>query len=107
MAAQSCNDADFETEAIKAEGPVLVDFWAPWCGPCKVMSPVIDALANEYCGRVKVLKVNVDEAPNAAARFGVAAIPNIMVIESGAVVARLTGVRPKQALVDALTPHLK
>ncbi len=107
MAARSCDDANFETEALQADVPVLVDFWAPWCGPCKAMSPIVEAIAEEYAGRVKVLKVNVEDAPEAAARFGVSSIPNIMVLQGGTVKVRLTGVRPKKAMVDAITPYLR
>jgi thioredoxin 1 len=106
MAARSCDDANFETEALEGDVPVLVDFWAPWCGPCKAMSPIVEAIAEEYAGRVKVLKVNVEDAPKAAARFGVSSIPNIMILQGGAVKVRLAGVRPKQAMVDAFTPYL-
>ena len=106
MSAIDCNDADFTSEVPEAKGPVLVDFWAPWCGPCKAMSPTIEEIAVEYAGRLKVLKVNVDDAPQAAAKFGVGSIPNFTVFEGGQVKTQLEGVRPKQALVDAFTPHL-
>lgn len=100
------NDANFITEVLESDQPVLIDFWAPWCGPCKAMSTIVDEIADEYGGEVKVLKVNVDDAPQAAARFGDSSIPNFTVVKDGEVKAQLAGVRPKQVLVDAFKPHL-
>ena len=102
----SVTDTNFEAEVLHADRPVLIDFWAPWCGPCKAMSPIVDEIADEYGGEVKVLKVNVDDAPQAAVRFGVSSIPNFTVVKDGDVKAQLAGVRPKQVLVDAFKPHL-
>ena len=106
MTAMHCNDANFETEVIQSHLPVLVDFWAPWCGPCKAMSPIVDEIAGEFGGRVKVVKADVGAAPKAAAMFGVSSIPNFLVIAGGQVKAQLPGVRPKQALIDAVSAHV-
>jgi len=105
MSAIAVNDANFQSEVLESDLPVLVDFWAPWCGPCKAMSPVVDAIAQEYAGNVKVVKVDVDEAPRAAANYGVVSIPTFLVIQAGKVKNQFTGVRPKQALVDAIKPY--
>ena len=106
MSTTACNDATFDSEALQSELPVLIDFWAPWCGPCRALSPIVDEIAREYDGRLKVVKVDVHQAPRAAARFGVSSIPNVVVIHKGAVKAQLPGLRTKQSLVDAVEPYL-
>ncbi len=95
---QAVNDTTFETEVLKATGPVLVDFWAEWCGPCKQLSPVIDELANELSGKVKVVKVNIDEAPNAPTKYGVRGIPTLILFKDGKVVDSRVGGAPKGQL---------
>ena len=107
MSAIACDDAKFDSEVLGSDLPVLVDFWAPWCGPCKAMSPVVDALADEYRGKLKVVKLQVEDAPQAAAQYGVTAIPSFMVVHDGEVKTQFTGARPKQILVDAFKPYLK
>ena len=102
----SVTDANFDAEVMHADQPVLIDFWAPWCGPCKAMSPVVTEIADEFGDEVKVIKVNIDDAPKAATQFGVSSIPNLTIVKDGQVKAQLTGARPKQALVNALQPHL-
>jgi thioredoxin 1 len=95
-------DNNFESEVLKSSEPVLVDFWAPWCGPCRMIAPVVEELAGEYAGSVKVGKLNIDDSPNAAMNYGVSSIPTIMVFKGGEVVDRFVGVQPKSKLQQAL-----
>jgi thioredoxin 1 len=95
-------DENFDTEVLQAEGAVLVDFWAPWCGPCRQIAPVIDELANENPG-VKIGKVNIDDNPGAAERFGVSSIPTLLVFRNGEVTESFVGVRPKSQLQKAIS----
>ena len=92
-------DNNFEHEVIEAEGKVLVDFWAPWCGPCRMMGPVIDEIAAEYGTSLKVGKLNVDENPNTASKYGVMSIPTLLVFENGEVANKMVGFRPKKDLL--------
>jgi thioredoxin 1 len=101
--AQAVNDTNFEAEVLKADGPVLVDFWAEWCGPCKQLSPVIDELAKDLSGKVKVVKINIDEAPNAPTKYGVRGIPTLMIFKGGQVVDTRVGGAPKGQLQDWIT----
>ena len=91
-----------QSEVLESETPALVDFWADWCGPCHQIAPVLRELAGEFEGRVTVAKVNVDEEPDLAARYGIRSIPSLLLFRNGEVVDRLSGVRPKQALTEAL-----
>jgi thioredoxin 1 len=100
------SEALFETEVVKAALPVLVDFWAPWCGPCKMIAPVLKELAEENSARLKVVKVNVDENPDLASRFDVMGIPTMILFKSGQIVDSFTGAMSKQALADKVAPHL-
>ncbi len=95
-------DQNFENEVIKSPLPVLVDFWATWCGPCRMIAPVVEELATENAGTVKVCKVNVDDSPNTAAGYGVSSIPTLMIFKNGQVVERFVGVQPKKRLQEAL-----
>jgi thioredoxin 1 len=91
---------NFEQEVIKSDKPVLVDFWAQWCGPCRVLSPLIDELTNEYDGKVKICKLNIDDSPEIATKFGVMSIPTVIVFNKGAVVEQSVGVVPKEKLIS-------
>jgi thioredoxin 2 len=102
-------DADqstFEVEA-KAQPTVVIDLWAPWCGPCRYVSPILDELAHEYAGRLKVVKVNVDENQGLARRFDASSIPTIVVLRDGTVVNRIVGAMPREQLEAQIKPHLK
>lgn len=93
--AQNVNDQNFENEVLKSDIPVLVDFWAEWCGPCKMLSPVIDEIAALAGTKAKVVKLNVDEAPQTAAKYGITAIPTTILFENGNVKQSNTGMMPK------------
>lgn len=102
MAEIQLNEQNFEQEVLRADLPVLVDFWASWCGPCRMLSPVIAEIAEEYAGKVKVGKVNVDEQPNLANRYGITSIPTVMLFKNGEVVSTSLGYRPKNELETML-----
>ena len=95
-------DDNFEAEVIRSNLPVLIDFWAPWCGPCKSIAPVIEEVARDYEGRLKVAKLNVDENPAIPSRYGVRGIPNLLILKGGAVKEQIVGAVPKSRLVDAI-----
>lgn len=96
------NEGNFETEVLKSAQPVLVDFWAEWCGPCKMLGPVLDEIAGEQAGRAKVGKVNVDESPELAARFGIRAVPTLLYFAGGEVRDQSVGAMSKKAIVSRL-----
>ena len=93
-------DQTFDAEVLKAETPVLVDFSATWCGPCRKLEPIVHELAGDYAGRLKVVKVDVDRAPSVAARFGVLSVPTVLIVKDGAVKDQVTGLVSKRALSD-------
>ncbi|MEB3275180.1 MAG: thioredoxin [Prochlorothrix sp.] len=105
-AAAAVTDATFKQEVLDAELPVLVDFWAPWCGPCRMVAPVVDEIAGQYEGKVKVVKVNTDENPTVASQYGIRSIPTLMIFKGGQRVDMVVGAVPKTTLADTLEQYL-
>ena len=101
--AQTFTDANFEEEVLKNEQPVLVDFWAPWCGPCQAMGPIIEELAEEMKATAKVGKLDVDEHPKRASEYGIMSIPSLKIFKGGKVVKEFLGLQQKEVLKDALS----
>ncbi|AOF54019.1 thioredoxin [Rodentibacter caecimuris] len=99
-------DATFEADVLRSDVPVLVDFWAPWCGPCKMIAPVLDELAPEFAGKVKIVKINVDENQLVAGQFGVRSIPTLLLMKNGEVVATQVGALPKGQLANFINQHI-
>jgi len=105
-AATPVTDSSFDAEVIQSEVPVLVDFWAPWCGPCRMVAPVVEEIAGQYEGQVKVVKVNTDENPNVASQFGIRSIPTLMIFKGGQRVDMVVGAVPKTTLAQTLEKYL-
>ena len=103
---KSATDSNFDTEVLKSNVPVLIDFWAEWCGPCRALAPTIDELAAEYQGKVKVMKMNVDENPNTPGTFRIRGIPTLIVFKDGQVVEQLVGAHPKTTIAGAINKAL-
>jgi thioredoxin len=100
-------DERFATDVLKGSTPVLADFWAEWCAPCRRIAPVLEEIAQEYAGRLRIAKVNVDENPRTPGRFGVQAIPTLILFKHGEPVERLVGALPKNELLSKIQPHLE
>lgn len=103
MAIQELNDNNFDSET--SSGLVLVDFWAPWCAPCRMIAPILDQLSEELAGKVKITKVNVDENPKAATKFSVTSIPTIIILKNGEPVEQVAGALPKERYQELITKH--
>lgn len=99
-------DATWENDVVKSELPVLVDFWAPWCGPCRMVAPIVEELAQEYSGKVNFLKINTDENPMVPAKFGIRSIPSLLIFKGGELKGTIVGFRPKSDLKKRLDEAL-
>jgi thioredoxin 1 len=102
----AATDATFQSEVLDAEVPTLVDFWAPWCGPCKALGPILEEIAAEYSGRIKVVKVNTDDSQEVAAQYNIRSIPTVMLFKSGQAVETIVGALPKRHFVEMVQKHL-
>jgi len=103
---KSVTEANFDAEVLKASVPVLVDFWAEWCGPCKMISPVLDEVATELDGQLKIAKVDVDAEAGLASQYGITAIPTLLIFKGGQIVDQMRGAKNKRAIRETVDPHL-
>jgi thioredoxin 1 len=100
MAVAKVSDTSFDADVLKSKEPVLVDFWAEWCGPCRIVSPVLEEVAGELAGKLKVVKLNVDENPQTASKYGIMSIPTLMIFKGGEMASRQIGAAPKSKIVQ-------
>ena len=105
-ATASVTDASFQADVLESDVPVLVDFWAPWCGPCRMVAPVVDEISEQYEGKIKVVKLNTDENPNIASQYGIRSIPTLMIFKGGQRVDMVVGAVPKTTLANTLEKYL-
>ncbi|MBW4510060.1 MAG: thioredoxin [Scytonematopsis contorta HA4267-MV1] len=106
MSAAAVTDSSFQQEVLESVVPVLVDFWAPWCGPCRMVAPVVEEISAQYEGQLKVVKVNTDENPNVASQYGIRSIPTLMIFKGGQKVDMVVGAVPKTTLANTLEKYL-
>lgn len=104
--ALAVTDQSFDNEVLQSSTPVLVDFWATWCGPCRAIAPMVDEIATEYSGRLKVTKVDVDTNPDVSARYAVRSIPSLLLFKNGRLIEQIIGAPSKQHLLQKIQPHL-
>lgn len=104
--AKQFTDGNFEQEVLKSDKPVLVDFWAEWCGPCRMVGPIVEEIARDLEGQVSVGKLNVDENPEIPSKYGIRSIPTLMIFKNGELVDKIVGAVPKASITGKLTPHL-
>lgn len=102
----SINDSNFESEVVNSSLPVVVDFWATWCGPCRKLSPVIDEIAQTYVGKVKFVKVNVEESIETAKKYSISGLPSLLIFKNGEAVERMTGLMPKSTIISNVEKHI-
>lgn len=105
MATKATTDTNFETDVINAKGPVLVDFWAEWCGPCRALAPKLEEISEELSGKIEVVKINIDENPEAPRKYGVRGIPTMILFKEGKEVDQIVGNQPKENIVALLEKH--
>ena len=106
MGILTLDEKNFKKEVLEDKGLILVDFWAPWCGPCRVVGPILEEFAKEYEGKLKVAKLNVDEAGSVAGRYGIMSIPTLIIFKNGEVKKQLVGIQPKDVLAEEVKPFL-